>query len=150
MDTFLHSAGRGVGELVASLDHAGMTLTLDALPGPHTCVAERRGASRALSLSPAVDETPTPAPMHTARVVYGARGLLLTRACPSLENVSRLSCRVTRTGRGHRYVSRSQRTHVSLPAIVVHTAIEPQEVFGAAMCGLRHAVAMKSEHVARG
>src|SRR5215468_2218255 len=29
-----------------------MTLTRYALPGPHTCVAERRGASRALSLSP--------------------------------------------------------------------------------------------------
>ena len=42
MDTFLHSEGRGVGELVASLDHAGLPLPLDALPCPHTCVAERR------------------------------------------------------------------------------------------------------------
>jgi hypothetical protein len=42
MDPFLPSSGRGVGELVASLDHAGMTLTIYALPCPHTCVAERR------------------------------------------------------------------------------------------------------------
>jgi transposase len=80
MDTCLRSSGRGVGELAASLDNAGMTLTRYALPCPHTCVAERRGASRALSLSPAVDETSTPAPVHTARVVYGSRVLLLTRA----------------------------------------------------------------------
>ena len=42
MDTCLHSEGSGVGALVASLDHAGMPLTLDALPCPKTCVAERR------------------------------------------------------------------------------------------------------------
>src|SRR5262245_13653840 len=94
---FLHSSGRGVGELAASLDNAGMPLTLYALPCPHPCVAERRGASRALSLSPAVDETPTPAPGHKARVASGSRVLLLPRACPYLENVSRLSCRLTRT-----------------------------------------------------
>src|SRR5881296_2957101 len=75
----------------------------------------------------------TPAPGHTARVVYGSRVLLLPRAGTSLENVARLSCRLTRTVRGHRYVSRSQRTHCSLPALVVHTAREPQEVFGAAL-----------------
>src|SRR5262245_12207061 len=54
MDTFLHREGRGVGELAASLDNAGMPRTLYALPCPHPCGAERRGASRALSLSPAV------------------------------------------------------------------------------------------------
>jgi transposase len=42
MATCLRSSGRGVGELAASLDNAGMTLTRYALPGPHTCVAERR------------------------------------------------------------------------------------------------------------
>lgn len=42
MDTFLRSSGRGVGELAASLDNAGMTLTIYALLCPHTCVAERR------------------------------------------------------------------------------------------------------------
>jgi Transposase IS116/IS110/IS902 family len=47
MAPFLHSSGRGVGKLAASLDNAGMTLTLDALPCSHPCVAERRGASRA-------------------------------------------------------------------------------------------------------
>ena len=41
-DTCFHSSGRGVGELAASLDHAGLTLTIDALLCPNTCVAERR------------------------------------------------------------------------------------------------------------
>ena len=31
MDTFLRSEGRGVGELAASLDNPGMTLTIYAL-----------------------------------------------------------------------------------------------------------------------
>jgi transposase len=47
LDPCLHSSGRGVGELAAERDHAGMTLTIDALPCSHPCVAERRGASRA-------------------------------------------------------------------------------------------------------
>jgi Transposase IS116/IS110/IS902 family len=42
MDTCFHRLGRGVGELAASLDHAGMPLTIDALPCPNTCVAARR------------------------------------------------------------------------------------------------------------
>jgi transposase len=42
MDTFLRSSGRGVGELAASLDNAGRTLPIYALPCPNTCVAERR------------------------------------------------------------------------------------------------------------
>jgi hypothetical protein len=42
MATFVNGSGRGVGELAASLDHAGMPLTIHALPGTHTCVAERR------------------------------------------------------------------------------------------------------------
>ena len=38
----LPQLGRGVGELAASLDHAELTLTIDALLCPNTCVAERR------------------------------------------------------------------------------------------------------------
>ena len=49
------------------------------------------------------------------------------------ENVSRVAWCLTRTVRGHRSVARSQRTHVSLPALVVHTAREPPDVCGAAM-----------------
>ena len=42
MPTFLHSSGRGVGTLDASLDHDGMTLTIHALPCMKDCVSARR------------------------------------------------------------------------------------------------------------
>jgi len=148
LSTCLNGSGRGVGALVASLANPGMTLTIHALPCTHACVAACRWAPRALSLSPPFDQTPPPAPTHTARVVNGARVLLLTRACTSLEHVARVSCRVHRTVRGHREVSRSQRTHISLPAIVVHTARAPQEVCGAALLQMHQHPEITSGQVA--
>jgi transposase len=71
MPKFLHSSGGGVGKLAASRDNHGMTLTIHALQCTKDCVAERRGASRALSLRSTFDEIPTPAPAHTARVASG-------------------------------------------------------------------------------
>ena len=68
---FLHSSGGGVGKLDASRDHHGMPLPIHALQCTKDCVAERRGASRALSLRSTFDERPPPAPAHTARVASG-------------------------------------------------------------------------------
>ena len=75
---------------------------------------------------------------HTAKVVNASRVLLLTRACTLTGKRITFILPLTRTVRGHRYVSRSQKTEGWVSALVIDMASEPQEVCGAATLGHLH------------
>src|SRR5512134_431257 len=75
---------------------------------------------------------------YTAKVVNVSRVLLLTRACTLTGKRVTFPLLLTRTGRGHRDVARSQKTDGWVSALVIDMASEPQYVCGAATLGHLH------------
>jgi hypothetical protein len=116
-EKLFHPAGRGAEAPAAARDHNGKPLTeaLDTAAGLASVNAKTPLGPHPRSPVPVLGP-PLSLLLHAARGAHGRRGRLLTRAGRSLDNVERCAQPLTRTGGGHRDISRSPSTHVSLHA----------------------------------